>query len=958
MTGSGARLVGEALGATFENEFKAIARGAVEPASRGADDLRDGRRDLEVPPPRGAPATGAAAAASSTTRPTATAPPAPGRSSTSRPAGCSTRSRTSATSCSAPARRRSIAGRCSVFAKSDMIHAQQKGYAPPEVLRGLCDAVVAQLPGQRSPRAKIVQPPVAFIGGVAANKGVVQALREAFDFEDGSLFVPRAPRLHAARSGAALLEAAAGEARAASRRRSSTRHARAAPPTSRSPSRSAWRASCCCATARPYECPPTAARRRLPGHRHRVRLDQPRRDRRRRPRDQGDLRPRPRAGRSRSSTPASQRSAANSGDRIVDPRRGHHRLRPRAHRRAGGRRHGQRRDHRPQDRAPTARQPPHGRARSTPSSRSAGRIPSSSRLENGVVVDFTMNEACAAGTGSFLEEQAEKLGIGIKGEFARLALRSAGADPAGRALHGVHGARREGLPAARRETGPTLVAGLAYSIVLQLPQPRGARAARSATCIFFQGGTAYNDAVAAAFASILGKQIIVPPHNGVIGAIGTALLARERSWRRTGAARRSAATTSSRSTTRSRDFTCKGCSNDCDMQEFTIEGQKTYWGDKCSDRFRKPRQGRRGAGDRGPRRAAARAAARAVPRRRQKVAAGAADGRASRGPCTSTTAARSGRRYFAELRSAAGALQRRDQTIARRPARADRGRAVLPDSRRPRARRWLPAQRASTTSSCPTAERGDRDPDVATRTPVPGARRCRSSCAAPASRARATSILIPDRCISSSAATWWSGTCARRCGGWACRAGAATRRSDAAYAAQRVPAALMEAGAARPRGSRDRRARHRAGRTALQPPRPGLNMNLPRKLRKFYGVNVIPLDFLPSRASTSPTSCPTCTGTTGARSSQTARFVGDAPEPAPHLHHELQVRPRLVHQALRARGLGQAVPHACSSTSTERRRPMTRCEAYLDSKGLLRWWSRDDEAATRDGGAEVPLGSC
>jgi hypothetical protein len=38
-----------------------------------------------------------------------------------------------------------IAGRCSVFAKSDMIHAQQKGYSPAEILRGLCDAGGAQL---------------------------------------------------------------------------------------------------------------------------------------------------------------------------------------------------------------------------------------------------------------------------------------------------------------------------------------------------------------------------------------------------------------------------------------------------------------------------------------------------------------------------------------------------------------------------------------------------------------------------------------------------------------------------------------------------------------------------------------------------------------------------------------------------------------------------------------------
>jgi predicted nucleotide-binding protein (sugar kinase/HSP70/actin superfamily) len=38
----------------------------------------------------------------------------------------------------------------------------------------------------------------------------------------------------------------------------------------------------------------------------------------------------------------------------------------------------------------------------------------------------------------------------------------------------------------------------------------------------------------------------------------------------------------------SRDFVCKACSNLCDIKEFTIEGQKSYWGDKCSDKFRKP----------------------------------------------------------------------------------------------------------------------------------------------------------------------------------------------------------------------------------------------------------------------------------------------------------------------------------------------------------------------------------
>ena len=72
----------------------------------------------------------------------------------------------------------SIAGRCSVFAKSDMIHAQQKGYNPPEVLKGLCEAVIRNYKGTIT-KGKILEPPVAFIGGVAANQGAVQALRDA-----------------------------------------------------------------------------------------------------------------------------------------------------------------------------------------------------------------------------------------------------------------------------------------------------------------------------------------------------------------------------------------------------------------------------------------------------------------------------------------------------------------------------------------------------------------------------------------------------------------------------------------------------------------------------------------------------------------------------------------------------------------------------------------------------------
>jgi predicted nucleotide-binding protein (sugar kinase/HSP70/actin superfamily) len=129
------------------------------------------------------------------------------------------------------------------------------------------------------------------------------------------------------------------------------------------------------------------------------------------------------------------------------------------------------------------------------------------------------------------------------------------------------------------------VAGLAYSVATNYIN-RVVRGRKVGEVIFFQGGTAYNDSVAAAFSSILGKRIIVPPFNGVMGAVGEALLAREKMLK-----------SSKPSRFRGfdldlvdykiREFTCKACTNFCQMQEFTVEGEKTYWGDKCSERYRK-----------------------------------------------------------------------------------------------------------------------------------------------------------------------------------------------------------------------------------------------------------------------------------------------------------------------------------------------------------------------------------
>ena len=75
-----------------------------------------------------------------------------------------------------------------------MIHAQQKGYSPAEILRGLCDAVARNFKSAIV-KGRPVEAPVALIGAVSQNAGVTGALREAFDWPTDDLLVPRTVRL-------------------------------------------------------------------------------------------------------------------------------------------------------------------------------------------------------------------------------------------------------------------------------------------------------------------------------------------------------------------------------------------------------------------------------------------------------------------------------------------------------------------------------------------------------------------------------------------------------------------------------------------------------------------------------------------------------------------------------------------------------------------------------------------
>jgi len=76
----------------------------------------------------------------------------------------------------------SIAGRCTVFAESDMIHKQQVGYPAADIINGLCRALIRNYMNNVA-KGKNVQAPVLFQGGVSENVGIRKALSDFLGFE-------------------------------------------------------------------------------------------------------------------------------------------------------------------------------------------------------------------------------------------------------------------------------------------------------------------------------------------------------------------------------------------------------------------------------------------------------------------------------------------------------------------------------------------------------------------------------------------------------------------------------------------------------------------------------------------------------------------------------------------------------------------------------------------------------
>ena len=83
-----------------------------------------------------------------------------------------------------------IAGRCSVFAKSDMIHLQQIATPDYDIVAGLCYAMARNFKSNVG-KGKDFAKPILFQGGVAANLGMRKAFQEVLELSDGELIIPK-----------------------------------------------------------------------------------------------------------------------------------------------------------------------------------------------------------------------------------------------------------------------------------------------------------------------------------------------------------------------------------------------------------------------------------------------------------------------------------------------------------------------------------------------------------------------------------------------------------------------------------------------------------------------------------------------------------------------------------------------------------------------------------------------
>lgn len=198
-------------------------------------------------------------------------------------------------------------------------------------------------------------------------------------------------------------------------------------------------------------------------------------------------------------------------------------------------------------------------------------------LRDGIIYDFAMNTVCAAGTGSFLDRQAERLGIPIQ-EFGSLALKS----KAPVRIAGRCAVFAESDMIHKQQLGHNqedIINGLCEAMARNYLNNLG-KGKEIKPPVIFQGGVAANIGIKKAFEKMLECEIIVPKFANVMGAIGACLLAKDE-VAKTGKTK-FLGLDIAHSSFNVKSFECESCPNMCEVVEFyRDEKLVARWGDKC-----------------------------------------------------------------------------------------------------------------------------------------------------------------------------------------------------------------------------------------------------------------------------------------------------------------------------------------------------------------------------------------
>lgn len=200
-------------------------------------------------------------------------------------------------------------------------------------------------------------------------------------------------------------------------------------------------------------------------------------------------------------------------------------------------------------------------------------------LKNGIVEDFAMNTVCAAGTGSFLDQQAARLSIAIE-DFGDYAIRSR----QGIRIAGRCGVFAESDMIHKQQMGyPTedIIMGLCEALVRNYLN-NVAKGKKIEDPIVFQGGVAANAGIKKAFEKVLNSQVLVPEPYEVMGAIGSAMLAQEERAQSQAPGNYRGDDFILEGEFKSSSHECKGCPNLCEVVCIKRDQEiLAYWGDRC-----------------------------------------------------------------------------------------------------------------------------------------------------------------------------------------------------------------------------------------------------------------------------------------------------------------------------------------------------------------------------------------